>query len=423
MPSSELARQLREAQAQLGKANEELARTRAALADREEALERATHAAEAANEARERFLSSVSHELRTPLSAILLWSSLIDEQQVTDPQLAEALESIKRSAEEQRALIDDIVDTSRLLSGKLRLDLQEIDVTAVVHAGIVSAMPAAEHKRVELREVSQLAPEIVRADSRRLQQIVSHLVLNAVKFTPAKGRVTVELRRAGRDLQIVVRDTGLGIAPDKLAGIFERHGAIDGKCARTECGLGLGLLITHKIVSLHGGAISAESPGPGHGATFTVSLPLAAVRPESAAGSAGGALAGLLEACRILLIEAPDHSRESLASVLQEAGAEIEAFDSTAAAWSAFSRHRPDVVVSELRLEGIDGGEFIRRVRAAEEAEEAPAVPALAIAADASHHSVEQALESGFQTCLSRPVDPLRLAATIATLIGTRSPR
>ncbi len=386
----------------------------------EEALRNAKRAADAANEAKDHFLATVSHELRTPLSAIVLWTSLIEDQKIVDPeQLSEALSSIKRSAEEQRELIEDLVDTARIVAGKLRLEIKSTHLPAVVRAGVDAARIAAKEKGVQIRENLDPSVDTVKADGSRLQQVVSNLVNNAVKFTPADGQVTVDLRRVSDNVQIVVSDTGIGIDPEILPHVFERFIQAEGVSTRTEGGLGLGLAIARQIVEMHGGQIAVESPGINRGTVFTVRIPLPATdSPSNGVVQTGKAkLTNVLKDRNVLIVEDVAATRRALAAVLHEAGAEVTAVDSAPAAWEAFERRRPDVVVSDLGLPTIDGYAFLRQIRDEEKSLKLPMLPAVALTAFAGDSINRKARENGFQTCLTKPIEPLLLVSTIASLL------
>jgi two-component system CheB/CheR fusion protein len=388
----------------------------------EEALKQAKRSAEAANDAKDQFLATVSHELRTPLSAIVLWTSLIEDQKIVDAeQLNEALKAIRRSAEEQRELIEDLVDTSRIVAGKLRLELKEVDLPSVVHAGVESARPAATEKNVTLEERFDESVHLVSADGGRIKQVVSNLVNNSVKFTPSEGRVVVTLRRSGDEVQIIIADTGIGMSKEFLPHIFDRFSQVENASTRTQSGLGLGLAIAKQIVEMHGGYITVESPGINKGSTFTVRLPLPSLNGASSAPDAESKshITGLLAGRLVLLIEDVAATRRALTAVLQEAGAQVDAVDSAPSAWEVYERSRPHVIVSDLGLPTIDGYAFMRQIRETESGLNAPRVPAVALTAFAGDTVNRKALESGFQICLTKPIEPIRLVTTLATL--TRS--
>lgn len=403
----------------LQSARDEIKRLTHQLEVTQRSLAQARREVDAANDAKDRFLSSVSHELRTPLSAIVLWTSLIEDQKILDPdQLREALESIKRSAEEQRELIENLVDTSRIMSGKLRLERRDIDLAAIVRAGVDTWRAAAREKSIEIFETYPESPSFYNADPRRMTQLVSHLVENAVKFTPHSGRILVELQRPNEEVVLRVQDTGIGVARENLEQIFERFVQVEHARVRTESGVGLGLAIARQIAELHGGTIHAESNGVGSGTTFLVRLPAGAkdLHAGIAPSNQRPHLQGLLVGRHVLLVEDAAATRRALTAVLVEAGAEVDAVDSAPSARDVYERHRPDLIVSDLGLPVVDGFTLLRQIRESEESMSQPPVPAIAVTAFAGDSVCEQALESGFQTCLTKPVEPLHLVSTLAAL-------
>ncbi len=404
----------------LSGAHDEIAWLKQQLESTRRALAQARREVDAASDAKERFLSSVSHELRTPLSAIVLWTSLIEDQETIDPQqLREALDSIKRSAEEQRELIEHLVDTSRIMSGKLRLDRRDIDLGTVVRAGIDPWREGARSKQITLVDTIPADVGMFHADPRRFTQLVSHLVENAVKFTPVGGRISVELSRdPSGGAELVVRDTGIGIAREHLEQIFERFVQVEHARVRTESGVGLGLAIARQIAELHGGTIHAESNGVGSGTVLRVRLPAAAQDPNAgiAPSREKTHLQGLLAGRHVLLVEDAAATRRALTAVLVEAGADVQAVDSAPSARDVFDRRRPDVIVSDLGLPVVDGFTLLRQIRETEELSHTPPVPAVAVTAFAGDAICEQAFESGFQTCLTKPVEPFHLVSTLAAL-------
>ncbi len=389
----------------------------------EEALKQAKRAAEAANEAKDQFLANVSHELRTPLSAIVLWTSLIEDQKIVDPaQLAEAVKAIKRSAEEQRELIEDLVDTSRIVAGKLRLDVKEIEMPMIVRSAIETAQSLATEKGVTLEENFDPQVNVVRADGARIKQVVTNLVNNAIKFTSAGGKVTTSLCRSGDEVQIAITDTGIGMSKEFLPHIFDRFSQVEDASTRTQSGLGLGLAISKQIVEMHGGAIIAESQGIGRGSTFTVRLPLPSVEGQAltAAPQDKSQITGVLTGRHVLLIEDVAATRRALTAVLHEAGANVDAVDSAPAAWEVYERNRPHVIVSDLGLPTIDGYAFMRQIRETESSLQIAPIPAVALTAFAGESVNRKALSCGFQSCLTKPIEPLRLVTTLATLTAAQ---
>lgn len=394
----------------------------------EEALQQAKRAAETANDAKDNFLANVSHEMRTPLSAILLWTNLIREQDdLPHDQLLHALGAINRSAEEQRELIEDLVDTSRIAAGKFVLDRRPNDFAAIVRACIDGARPAALQKNVTVTEHIDAAVGTVAVDAPRLQQVVNNLLGNAIKFAGSGRSVHVRLARIGDDVELVVQDSGIGIAPEFLPHVFDRFSQARNSRTRSNNGLGLGLAIVRYVVELHGGTVQAESAGVGRGATFTVRMPLPLV--ADAGASPDGAspdddvretLSGRLTDVHILLVEDVAETREALCAVLQQAGAQVVATESAAMATEAFNNARPDIIVSDLGLPDVDGFDLIGRIRKAERALAWPATPAIALTAFASHNIRREALDAGFQLCLTKPIQPIALVREIAVLCHRR---
>src|SRR3989454_6614271 len=356
---------------------------RAVLAiDRAHLAESERHArdeAERANRSKDEFLAVLSHELRTPLTAMLGWVKLLRTGRVGPAQTERALESIERNTRLQARLIEDLLDLSRAVTGKLLLDLRPMALGAVVQDAAESFASAAAEKGVKL--AIAIGPVTVRGDALRLGQVVTNLVGNAVKFTPAGGDILVRLEHTGNDARLTVRDTGLGIDPDLLPHIFDRFRQADGGGSRRQAGLGLGLAIVRNLVELHGGTVRVESDGPGRRATFTVTLPLAA---ETTAGETGletveVAADGLrLDGARVLLVDDAD-SLELLSAVLRQHGADVMAVGDVAAALDGLSTRRFDVLISDLAIPGRNGFDLIREVR------QAPPAPASRIPGVAVH--------------------------------------
>jgi two-component system CheB/CheR fusion protein len=385
----------------------------------EDALREAKHAAEEANAAKDQFLATVSHELRTPLSAMLLWAKMLseDDEELTPSQLAEGLQAIKKCAEEQCALIEDIVDTSRIVAGKLRLDPRAVALADVLHSAVKTILPVARAKGEQLKQELDEAAGVVRADPHRLQQAFGNLLANAVKFTPAGGFVNVRLRRTGAEVELIVVDTGQGIGAALLPRIFDRFRQAEDTTTRVHSGLGLGLAIAKQLVELHGGTIVAESAGPGLGATFTVRLPLPALDPQTLPDASGPLPAGeesSLENLRVLLVEDAPETRKAVTTLLRRAGATVTAATSAAAAVSLFEHNRPDVILSDIGLPGTNGHDFLRQIRRLEKEQNHAPVPAIALTAYADEDNRGKALESGFQKCLTKPVDVAQLQLALA---------
>jgi len=396
------------------------------LEEREALLESERAArAEAERNARlkDEFLATLSHELRTPLNAIVGWSKLLTSRPPDPETLAKGLDVIARNARAQSQLIDDLLDMSRIVSGKLRLEMRAVDIAGVVEGALESVGPTAEAKGVALEREVEPRAGLVLGDPDRLQQVLWNLLSNAVKFTPPGGRVRVAARRSGSSVEVSVSDTGEGIRPEFLAQIFERFRQADASAARRHAGLGLGLSIVRSLVELHGGSVSASSEGEGHGATFTVRLPRTA--PGEAAddgfvppAEAGDALD--LTGLRVVLVEDEEDSRDLLRRVLEGSGAQALPAASADEGLEAVRRHRPDVLLSDIGMPGQDGYDLIRRVRALPEAE-GGSTPAAALTAFARPADRERALAAGFQAHLAKPVNAAAVLALVAALAGRTS--
>jgi two-component system CheB/CheR fusion protein len=390
----------------------------------EEALKQASRIAEEANKAKDNFLANVSHELRTPLGAIVLWINLLEEEGTPVAQrVKETLDAIKRCADEQGKLIEDLVDTSRIVAGKFRLDFREVPLNSVVQAAIESIRPNAIEKGIKIEETLDPRIGTVNADPSRIQQVIWNLLNNAVKFTAAGGSVKVEMRRYDKNVEIRVTDTGQGISKEFLPYIFERFGQADPfGDGRFNNGLGLGLSIAKQIVEMHGGTISAESDGPQKGAVFIVWLPL----PEVAVSGSVAVekpprqkLSKALAGRYVLLVEDAKQTREALTAVLQKADAEVAAADTAKAALESFGQRRPDLIVSDIGLPDIDGYKLITQIRDIEKASNVASVPALALTAFAGKNVRSKALQSGFQLCLTKPIRARDLVSTLVSLQET----
>lgn len=393
-----------------------------ALAEEREALlaaERAARAeAERASRMKDEFVATLSHELRTPLNAIVGWTQFLLRDATASESLRKGLDVIDRNARAQARMVDDLLDFSRILAGKLRLEAERVDPVDVVEYVIRSVSPAAQAK--DIRFVTSLeATGTVLGDPSRLQQIVWNLLSNAVKFTGKGGCVEVKLQRCDSEVELTVADNGQGITPEFLPHVFERFCQEDAGIARQHGGLGLGLSIARQLVEMHGGRIVARSDGPGCGATFVVTLPATAAEQarevEAAALEmhAPPALAGL----RVLVLEDEPDARELVERVLQERGATTLAFASAGEALDACAVEAPDVIVSDIGLPGVDGYEFIRRLRTSE-GQRARNTPAAALTAFARSEDRRRALLAGFQTHVAKPFDPLELVVVVAALAG-----
>ena len=395
--------------------------------------ERAARAeAERASRMKDEFLATLSHELRTPLSSILIWSKLLRRHAGDRPELVEAMDAITRSAEAQRQLIEDLLDTSRITSGKLRLEMRFTELAPLVKQSVDSVLPTAEAKGVTVATDLGASVGVVLADPDRLRQVVWNLLVNAVKFTPAGGRIDVGLWRRGREVEIRVTDTGRGIDPGFLPHVFEPFRQAESSTTRAYGGLGLGLAICRQLVEQHGGTIAAARDGPGRGATFTVRLPLPSVRPPKVAATGrtgghpatpagnGGGHATRLDDVHVLVVEYEPETRNALLTLLREAGARVTAAASAAAAAEAFARARPDVLVSDIGMPDEDGYSLIRRLRELESAPDAGGgrTPAIALTAFARPSDAEEALAAGFDRHIGKPVDPEQLLAVLRDTVA-----
>jgi PAS domain S-box-containing protein len=379
--------------------------------------------AEKANRAKEEFLAVISHELRTPLTPILTWSRLLRSGKLDQAAIERALEAIERSARSQAQLIEDLLDVSRITSGKLRLDVRPIDLQPVVEAAIGSVRPGAEAKGVRLETVLDRNAGVVSGDPDRLQQVVWNLLSNAVKFTPPGGQIQVRLQRVNSHVEIAVSDTGQGINPGFLPHVFERFRQADSSSTRTHGGLGLGLAIVRHLVELHGGRVRAESPGEGRGATFVVELPLAIrhqpLTPDRIHPRAdeGVPFDGKLElgGVRILVVDDEPDTLDTVRAVLEQAGAEVRSAGSAGEALVTLDQWRADVLVCDIGMPQEDGYSLIRKVRALAP-ERGGYIPAVALTAYARVEDRLKVLSSGFQMHVPKPVEPAELVAIMATM-------
>jgi signal transduction histidine kinase/DNA-binding response OmpR family regulator len=380
--------------------------------------------AEAANRAKDEFLATLSHELRTPLTAILGWARLLRGGKLPEGTAGGALETIERNAKAQSQLIDELLDVSRIVTGKLRLDTRPVELARVIEAAVESVRPAARAKKIRLEVALEPLGVPLLGDAGRLQQVAWNLLSNAVKFTPEGGRVGVLLRRAGSDAEVKVEDTGQGIGADFLPHVFDRFRQADGSTTRQYGGLGLGLAIARHLVELHGGAISADSEGEGRGASFTVRLPLAAAPStggETEHAPGGGvsppARTAALKGLRVLVVEDETDTRELVAYALTAAGAEVKTAARAREALDTMEGWTPDVLVSDIGMPGVDGYAFIAEVRR-READSGSRLPAVALTAYAGVEDQRRAVSAGFQTHLAKPLDPAEMVAVVAKLAG-----
>ena len=380
--------------------------------------------AEEANRTKDEFLATLSHELRTPLNAILGWVQVLRSGKLDPTAAARALETIERNARVQAQLIADLLDVSRIITGKLRLDFKPVDLRRIIDAALDSVRPAADAKGIQLEvSIAPLASPVL-GDADRLQQVIWNLLSNSIKFTSRGGRVEVRLREADANAVIRVSDTGIGIRPDFLPYVFDRFRQAEGSITRTHGGLGLGLSIVRHLIELHGGTAEVESEGEGEGATFTVRLPLRAELAEdpldsTAVGQSLFSRPDLLSGVRVVVVEDEADTRELLVMALQQCGAEVAAYGSAAEALAALDRAVPDVLLSDIGMPVQDGYDLIHKLRARGPGRGGD-VPAAALTAYARAEDRLRALEAGYQTHLAKPVDPSELISTVARLAGRR---
>jgi PAS domain S-box-containing protein len=375
--------------------------------------------AETASRMKEEFLATVSHELRNPLNAIMGWVHLLRSGKLEAPKSSKALETIERNVHMQTALIDDILDVSRIMRGKINLTFRSVRMSTVVEAALAAVRPTADAKGVTLEYEMAADSDEISGDADRLQQIVWNLLSNAIKFTPRDGRVTVWVERHDSDLTLTVRDTGQGISQDFLPHVFDRFSQADSGSTRAHGGLGLGLAIVRHLVELHAGSVEAASDGVGHGAAFSVRLPIKQSRAAAAADNQGQAMAppGKLEGVSILVVDDEPDSREVLAELLRQYGAQTRTASSAEEALAEIAHNTPQVLLSDIGMPSVDGYELVRRVR-----EIIPETDMLAMALTGlgSAQDRKRALADGFQVCMVKPVEPEHLVEAIKQLLPSR---
>jgi len=383
--------------------------------------------AEAANGLKDEFLATLSHELRTPLTAIVGWAELLHRGKLSPDETTRAVDTIIRNATAQNQIIDTLLDVSRIITGKLQLDLRPVDIAAVVNAAIGTVTPAASAKGIRLQLIQNPAGSYVMGDPERLQQVFWNLFSNAIKFTPKNGRVRVSVESVGSNVEVVVADTGLGIDPEFLPRIFDRFTQDDSSSTRHARGLGLGLSIARQLVELHGGSVQAESPGVGHGSTFTARLPRSPVtatpkgpRVYSQADQAVGLDEGPdLTGIRVLVVEDDDDARRLVEKVLETQGATVKSVASAREALDVLGRERIDVLLSDVEMPGTDGYQLIKELRL-RPSQHGGSVPAAALTAYARTEDRLRALRAGFQLHLAKPVQPAELVTVVFSLAARR---
>ena len=378
--------------------------------------ERAARAeAEAANRAKDEFLAVLSHELRTPLTAMLGWIALLRPGRLPADRTRYALDVIERNARMQAQLINDLLDVSRIVAGKMELNRLPVDLAGVVLRVVESAQREAEAKRIRVTTAVDPGAGPVLGDATRLEQVVGNIMANAIKFTPAEGLIAVTLDRHRGRARLRVTDTGPGIAPDVLPHVFERFRQAESSSRRRHEGLGLGLAIVRHLVDTHGGSVRAENGREG-GATFTVELPVLTVQPVAAAPDSGAAAPVRLDGLGVLLVEDHADSRETIALTLESFGAAVTAVPAVADALTVLRDRSVDILVSDLGMPGADGFDLIRRIRWQEDRGGRPRLPAIALTAYASAEDRERALAAGYDAHVAKPVDADELGAALARL-------
>jgi signal transduction histidine kinase/ActR/RegA family two-component response regulator len=410
--------------------------------ERTSETERLRQAAEAANRAKDEFISTLSHELRTPLNAIVGWVRVVQLQKDEPATVGHALEAIDRNAKAQAHIIEDLLDISRIVTGKMRLDLTLIDLPSFVDECVEAIRPAAQAKRIALARENNSSLERFLGDRGRLQQVMWNLLSNAIKFTPPEGKIQISIHRnSGSKIAVSVSDTGEGIRAEFLPHVFERFTQSDQSSTRTHSGLGLGLAVARHLVEMHGGTLSAESPGPRKGATFTFKLPL---ESSSEVASKPGPISSLdndspltsasspettpdimdgrvLEGSVVMIVEDDEDGRETLGTMLEYCGAQVTAVGTAADALSTLRRINPDVMVTDIGLPDEDGFSLLKKVRELAP-EHGGLTPAIALTGYAQKKYRTQAESVGFQSCMTKPFQIQELVSAIASLIKRPAP-
>ena len=390
--------------------------------------------AESANRAKDTFLATLSHELRTPLNAILGWAVLLRNDSGDEAAVREAADVIERNARVQTQLIEDVLDVSRIVSGKLRLEMKGCDLSKIIEDAVASVQSAADAKQVKIEVLVITGAHASFCDAGRIQQVIWNLLSNAIKFSPNVGDIDVLVERANSMTRISITDQGEGIAPDFLPHVFERFRQSDGSSTRKHGGLGLGLSIVKNVVELHGGTVSVQSEGLGKGATFIVNLPIRALSAAPAVGTEGegelapAELAALgideshplirLDGLRVLVVDDEPDARNVIRRSLERAGATVAAADSAAAALDLMETVKPHILVSDISMPAMDGYELMKQIRAMGAGYNGREMPAIALTAYARTEDRRRALIAGFQMHVAKPVDPNELTEVVASLAG-----
>jgi PAS domain S-box-containing protein len=381
--------------------------------------------AERASIMKDEFLATLSHELRTPLNAILGWSQILRRGNHSQEDLLEGLDVIERNTRVQTQLIEDLLDMSRITSGKVRLDVQQVELQDVLKAAIASIRHSAEVKDIKLRMIMDPRATSVRGDPGRLQQCFWNILSNAVKFTPKGGTIEVSLQRVNSHLEVSIVDNGAGIKPDFLPHLFERFRQADASTTRRHGGLGLGLSIVKSLVELHGGRVSANSKGEGQGSTFAIELPLMVIHAEDSSPQKIHPRSGApesqitdhpsLDGITVLVVDDEADARNLIKRVLEECGATVFTASGSSEALELFSKERPHMIISDIGMPGEDGYDFIKKVRKLSY-DKGGRTPAAALTAFARAEDRTRALRAGYQTHVAKPVEPTELTAVVASL-------
>lgn len=383
--------------------------------------ERALAEAEQANRTKDEFLATISHELRTPLTSILGWTRMLVNGHVGPERHSHVFEIIDRNARSQAQLVEDLLDISRIISGKLRVEFRSVDMPGLVHAAIEAVRPSAEAKNIRIDSIFSSGGGPITGDADRLQQVVWNLLSNAIKFTPNGGCVQVELRRVESQLELRVTDNGIGIGAEFLPNVFNRFSQADASTTRSRGGLGMGLAIVKSLVELHGGVVFASSPGHGEGSVFTVKLPISAAHRHATRGPVerpalhsevmqSSELVGL----RILIVDDERDTLEMLRFIFDECGSIVETAQSAEAALALYDVWHPDILISDIGMPGMDGYDLIRVVRG----ERGSRIPAVALTAMSRINDRLKALTAGYQMHVSKPIEPIELITIVSSLVG-----
>jgi signal transduction histidine kinase/CheY-like chemotaxis protein len=392
-----------------------------------EQLEKAFMQVEEASRLKDEFLATVSHELRTPLNAVLGWTTLLRSNHLDEAGCKRAIDTIERNARAQQQLVEDLLDVSRVISGKLRMDAHPVKPRIFIEEAIEALKPTAQARQVRVTQKIESKLNPVFGDATRLRQVVWNLLSNAIKFSARGGRVQLTARRIQDHVEISVKDNGQGIAPDFLPFVFERFRQADMTTTRTHGGLGLGLAIVRQLVELHSGTVGVTSPGVGRGTTFTVSLPLLAVNELARSNDRQQAEsksilrdAPNLKGVKVLVVDDESDTRDLLKTVLSRQGARVKTAPSAAAALSVLSKMKPDLLISDVGMPDIDGYALMRQVRSLPP-ERGGNVPAVALTAYAREQDRQRAIDAGFQLHLAKPIEVAQLSDSLAHLINQRS--